>query len=126
MDGFIALILLVAGMAIAFRLMAGGMDRSRVGKYIQSRGGKVLETHWAPFGRGWFGEKNDRIYEVRYADADGNLHHSTCKTSMFSGVYFTEDRVVDYGKRAEMGVSSLAEENRRLKEELARLKSGHA
>jgi hypothetical protein len=121
MDGFILVIVLFAGFAIVIRLMAGSMDGGRVAKYIASRGGKVLQSHWTPFGRGWFGEKNDRIYEVRYVDADGNVHEATCKTSMFSGVYFTEDRIVRTAEHPVPDIHTLQEENRRLKERLARL-----
>jgi hypothetical protein len=48
---------------------------------------------WAPFGKGWFGEKNDRIYEVVYYDARGDQHWATCKTSLLSGVYWADDRI---------------------------------
>lgn len=88
------LIVLVVLLAVVIRLVAGGMDRDRVGDYIRSRGGKVLSQDWEPFGPGWWGEKDSRIYRVRYADAEGNVHQAACKTSFWSGVYFTEDSIV--------------------------------
>ena len=131
--GFVILVVLVIVVGIAIRLAAGGMDHDRVRQYVESRGGRVIEANWAPFGKGWFGEKNDRIYEVRYVDADGNEHEAHCKTSLFSGVYFTEDRIVRYAPRpaahADANVDdavALAEENRRLREEVERLKRGQA
>ena len=69
------------------------LDDGRIKDYIQQRGGRVVSIHWAPFGKGWFGEKNDRIYEVVYYDEKGDQHFATCKTSMTGGVYWTEDRV---------------------------------
>src|SRR5689334_17218889 len=108
------------------RLMAGGMDRSRVRQYVESRGGQLLSTSWSPFGPGWFGEKSDRIYSVRYLDAGGNEHDAHCKTSMTTGVYFTEDRIVAASapKRSDASndrsASDLAAENRRLRAELER------
>jgi hypothetical protein len=116
--------------------MAGGLDHDRVREYVQSRGGRLLEANWAPFGKGWFGEKSDRIYEVRYADADGNEHRASCKTSLFSGVYFTDDRIIRYADdRAEedhsddsadgdLQIIALEQENQRLRDELKRLKRG--
>lgn len=80
-------------------LMVGGWwvtsswDEKRVRDYIQERGGRIVSIHWSPFGKGWFGEKNDRIYEVVFYDDKGEQHFATCKTSMMSGVYWTEDRV---------------------------------
>lgn len=111
-------------LAIVIRLLADGMDGDRVRSYIEQRGGRLLSSGWAPFGKGWFGEKSDRIYEVRYLDRDGNEHEATCKTSLFTGVYFTEDRIVSYGDdrrpvtRDESRLSLLEQENRRLRDEL--------
>lgn len=69
------------------------VDKQRITSYVQERGGRIMSISWAPFGKGWFGEKNDRIFEVVYYDKHGNQHFATCKTSLFSGVYWTEDRV---------------------------------
>ena len=122
MEFFFFVVPLFIGIAIVFRLIAGGFDHSRVREYVESRGGQVLEANWAPFGPGWFGEKSDRLYAVRYLDQDGNEHQAHCKTSMWTGVYFTEDQIVRYADRAETPRSSLEEENRQLREELDRLR----
>src|SRR5262249_5126665 len=108
--------------AVVIRLAGGGMDHDRIRRYVEARGGKVIEANWAPFGPGWFGEKSDRIYAVRYLDQDGNEHQAHCKTSMWTGVYFTEDQIVKYAERADRQQASLEEENRRLREEVERLK----
>jgi hypothetical protein len=116
-------ILFVIGAVILIRALAGGLDHDRVRRYVESQGGRVLEAHWAPFGPGWFGEKSDRIYEVRYLDRHGNERLAHCKTSLFTGVYFTEDRIVGHGQRSsEPRAASLEEENRRLREEVERLR----
>ena len=101
------------------------MDRRRVREYIESHGGRLLEARWRPFGLGWFGEKSDRIYEVRYLDNNGNEHEAHCKTSLWTGVYLTEDTIVRRAKPPVETVEkteSLEEENRRLREELERMK----
>jgi 5-methylthioribose kinase len=107
---------------IVVRLAAGGMDRDRIRLYIEERGGKVIDTFWEPFGPGWFGERSDRIYSVRYRDRDGNEHQAYCKTSMWSGVYLAEDRIVKNAASAPSEVQTLEAENQRLREELERLK----
>jgi len=131
----------IIAVAILFRVMAGSMDQDRIREYVQRQGGQLLSCNWAPFGRGWFGEKSDRIYEVRYRDRDGNLHQATAKTSMWTGVYWTEDRVSQYTAAHPAHVApeedrqyvasledenrrlmALEEENRRLREEVERLK----
>jgi hypothetical protein len=109
--------------AIVFRLMAGGMDSDRVGEYIRAQGGELIDSQWSPFGRGWFGEKNDRIYEVRYRDRLGNVHEATVKTSMLSGVYFTEDRIVQAAKSDESQSRDIQLENARLRQRIAELES---
>ena len=81
--GLIVLLIFAAGV---IRLVAGGMDGDRVGRYIRNQGGELLEKHWAPLGKGWYGKRSDRIYEVRYRDRDGNIREATVKTSLFTGV----------------------------------------
>jgi hypothetical protein len=125
-EGFFLLIPVFIVIAIVIRLAAGGMDHDRIKKYVEERGGTVLDSNWSPFGPGWFGEKSDRIYGVRYLDKDGNEHEAHCKTSMWTGVYFTEDRIVKYAKRPTTAPtptkSALEAENRRLREELERVR----
>jgi hypothetical protein len=117
------------------------LDKSRITEYIQQRGGRVVSISWAPFGKGWFGEKEERIYEVVYYDKAGAQHFATCKTSMWTGVYWTEDRVTHHKTRWYDSLSPTnepgkplirqipqeagnedAEELRRLREENARLR----
>jgi len=88
-----ALFLLALVVGILFWVLASSADRNRIAEYIQQHGGRVVSIAYAPFGKGWFGEKNDRIYEVVYYDNEGNQHFASCKTSMWSGVYWTEDRI---------------------------------
>lgn len=125
--------LLFIVLAVITRLIAGSMDGDRVERYVRERGGRLLTKEWAPFGRGWFGEKESRIYEITYLDRDGHTHRATCKTSLWSGVYFTEDSIIAHAKRDEpvvrgipAGSTDLAEENRRLREEIERLRRGQA
>ena len=127
MEAIAILIPVVIIVVILIRLGAGGMDHDRIREYVESRGGKVLDSNWSPFGPGWFGEKNDRIYGVRYLDKDGNEHEAHCKTSMWSGVYFTEDKIVKYADREppREAESELEAENRRLREEVERLRRQH-
>jgi hypothetical protein len=125
MSGAVLLIPLAIIIAIAIRLAAGGWDRDRIRSNIESHGGKLLNTKWDPFGPGWFGEKSDRIYQVRYVDSDGAEHVAHCKTSLTTGVYFTEDRALEAGGDpavSERDIRSLEAENRELREELDRLR----
>lgn len=128
MNELYVLIPLVLLVIVGIRLAAGGLDRTRVKEYVESRGGQVIETTWEPFGPGWFGEKSDRIYSVHYRDRDGNEHRAHCKTSMWTGVYFTQDSVVkraagdEAQARRSVTRESLEEENRRLRAELEELK----
>jgi len=129
---FPVVIMVFAGfavLAIFLRWCAGTLDHERIGAYITSNGGRVESIHWAPFGPGWFGEKSDRIYQVRYVDSLGQLHEAHCKTSLTTGVYFTQDRVRTPVAAMRRGTSPfqneeahLAAENQRLRAELARLK----
>ena len=117
----------LVAVAVAIRIFAGNLDRNRIRVYFEERGGRLISSSWAPFGTGWFGERSDRIYDVRYADKDGNEHDATCKTSLFTGVYLTEDYVVTRVKppaipESDSHPTDLESENRKLREELEQLK----
>jgi hypothetical protein len=81
-------------LAIIFRLIAGGLDGGRVERYVRERGWELVDRSWEPFGPGWFGEKDSRIYQIVYRDREGNLHQAHVKTSMLSGVYLTNDHLI--------------------------------
>jgi hypothetical protein len=120
----IGILFAVAAVVIVLRLMAGSMDGDRIDSYVRERGGKLRSKSWAPFGKGWLGEKSDRIYEIEYETRDGEVRQATVKTSMLSGVYFTDDRSVRR-ERTSLAptdeASALRAENARLKAELDRL-----
>ena len=117
------IILFVIAVVLVIRLGAGSMDRDRIREHIERQGGRVIGIQWAPFGLGWFGSKNERIYEVDYEDSSGYIHRAYCKTSMWAGVYWTEDQIVHrLTGSSKPELSDLAEENRRLREELEQLK----
>ena len=117
---------LVALVMLGFRLLAGSTDYDRISSHVKTSGGYVTRIHWVPFGPGWFGTKGDRIYEVRYVDREGSFHQAYCKTSAWSGVYFTEDRVIHrQGRHQHEGplpdrvrMAALEAENRTLRAEL--------
>ena len=90
-EQFPFIVFAVLALAVLIRLIAGSLDRERIRKYVEDRGGTILEIRWDPFGPGWFGSRNERIYAVSYRDCDGNTHDAHCKTSLWSGVYFTDD-----------------------------------
>ena len=94
MTNEIFVIIAVVGLTVLIRLVVGRLNHDRIREYIADQGGKVLGITWRPFGNGWFGEKDSVIYDVRYQDREGNVHSATCKTGMFSGVYFTNDQIV--------------------------------
>jgi hypothetical protein len=86
---------LVVMVILGIRIVAGSCDKDRVETYIRERGHKLLNIRWSPLGPGWFGEQDSRIYWVQYRDSMGNRHEAYAKTSMLSGVYLTEDRIVE-------------------------------
>jgi hypothetical protein len=108
----IALVFFLIALVVVLCLAAGSMDRGRIRKYIEARGGKVIQVKWSPFGPGWFGEKNERIYAVRYMDRSGDEHEAFCKTSMLTGVYFTLDNVVPRAGGGFPGARMAARKNR--------------
>jgi len=92
----IAIILAGAGLLVGVRLLDGAIDKARIRRYVEARGGKLMQARWRLFAPGWLGNRNQRMYRVVYRDADGQNHLAHCKTSMFSGVYFTGDVVLPH------------------------------
>jgi hypothetical protein len=123
----IGILLVVVAIAVVIRLLAGSMDGDRIETYVRQRGGTLRSKSWAPFGKGWLGEKSDRIYEIEYETSAGEIRRATVKTSMLTGVYFTDDRPVgrDGKSMADLAptdeAAALRAENARLKAELDRL-----
>ena len=66
----------------------GPMDRRRIMDDARSKGWNIKSITWSPFGPGWIGEKNDRIYSVEFTNKNGKASRKYCKTSVFSGVYW--------------------------------------
>ncbi len=112
-------------LALAFRLLAGGLDGSRVEDYVRQQGWELVDRSWDPFGPGWFGEKDSRIYQIVYRDQRGDLHRAHVKTSMLSGVYLTRDQIVERAEEPDQasGVEALVAENERLRERIEALES---
>jgi hypothetical protein len=115
----IGIIILFVVLAVIIRLLAGSLDTGRVEQYIRNNGWKLIDKSWDPFGPGWFGDKSDRIYEVIYEDQQGNTHRAHAKTSMFSGVYLTNDTIVQPSTQQ----ADLEKENEQLKRRIAELEN---
>jgi ribosomal protein S27AE len=88
MNASILLIGLLA--AIAIRVAMHFIDKNRIKDEVESKLGRVVSIAWNPFGRGWFFEKNERHYDVTYVDRSGATVSTTCKTSLFTGVYWAD------------------------------------
>jgi hypothetical protein len=84
------LILYALVIGLTIRVVMHFVDKSRIKDEIESKGGRVISIAWNPFARGWFFEKNERHYEVTYVDRSGSTISTTCKTSLFTGLYWAE------------------------------------
>jgi hypothetical protein len=84
---WIAVVLLAV---LALRVVADQLDRARIRDFVQEHGGTVRSISWQPFGRGWFGERGERVYAIAYVDEAGEEREATVKTSLFSGVWSDE------------------------------------
>lgn len=82
--------ILAIGAGLAIRVVMHFVDKNRIRQEIESNGGRVISISWNPFGRGWFFEKNERHYSVTYTDRSGAHVSTSCKTSLFTGVYWAD------------------------------------
>ena len=85
------IIVLVISIILTFRFyILAGMDKERIASEIEKYGHSVDKISWNPFGRGWFGEKGERYYDVKYTSNNGQTVETGCKTSLLTGVFWTE------------------------------------
>lgn len=108
-------------------LILGTLDRRRIERYIESRGGKLLLIRHAWFGRHRLGTRGG-LYVVHFQNHDGSEHEAIFTLECFAGVSVTEDKIVHPAEEAAGEPSpreqELQYENQRLREELERLKRG--
>lgn len=78
---------------VVFRI-AMHFDRGRVIHYLRTQRAVLEDFRWRPFGPGWFGERRCRIYRIQYRDVEDRVHTAYVKTSLWSGVYLSQDKVV--------------------------------
>jgi hypothetical protein len=83
-------ILLVPVAALAIRVALHFLDKARIKEEVEAKGGRIISINWNPFGRGWFFERNERYYNVTYKDRSEAIISTSCKTSLFTGVYWAE------------------------------------
>jgi hypothetical protein len=76
-----ALLILVIGIRVWF----DRLDRERIREHVESRGGKILNISWNPFGNGW-PDRSARFYEVRYRTHRGRIVTAKCTISRSSGI----------------------------------------
>jgi hypothetical protein len=81
-------LLVAAGVLI--RVVMHFVDKNRIKDEVEGTLGRVVSISWNPFGRGWFFEKGERHYDVTYVDRSGATVSTSCKTSLFTGVYWAE------------------------------------
>lgn len=108
-------------MAGSIRVFAGHLDKKRIHEYFFSRSFKILMLNWDPFGPGWLGGNNARIYFAKYKDKDGNLYEASIKTSMWNGVYITNEKLLEAAPHR--AKPSYKEENETLKERVRQLEA---
>lgn len=110
-------LLLFALLAIVIRLIAGGMDGDRLDRYAREQGWTIVERNWTPFGPGWFGSQNERLYDVTYRNRAGETRRAYVKTSALAGVYVTEDRLVEPAPAPPAELPAAEDEATRLRRE---------
>ena len=86
----LSLLVFVLLAAIAFRIAIYFVDKNRIKDEVEAKLGRAVSINWNPFGRGWFFERNERHYDVTYVDRSGETISTSCKTSLFTGVYWAD------------------------------------
>lgn len=120
------LFVLAVMLIVVIGIFVSIFDRKRVAKYFSNRGEVVLDITWKLFGKGWASEAGkegggNRIYKVTFTDIYGNKKQAWCKTAMLSGVYMTDEKIIEPAK-VEGRIMSDAEKVALLEDEIRKLK----
>jgi hypothetical protein len=100
---YLAFLILVTVLSFVLRFK---LDRDRIRENIESHGGKVIEIV-----RTWgFRERYNRAYEVFYITASGQRVKASCKTSMWSGVYWVNDHPPGLGEASVLSTNHVTED----------------
>jgi hypothetical protein len=85
----VIIILSLVLISILWRIfITSNWDRQRIINDANNNGWTIKTIEWEPFGPGFLGEKNDRIYSVRFINENDIAQTRFCKTSVLSGVYW--------------------------------------
>jgi hypothetical protein len=116
-------------------LAFAGHDKSRVRENLQAQGATVVSLRRNYLLMDWFVEREFRSYHVHYRDRNGWEHGAVCKTTRGGAIFYADDKIVSepnagsapspaVGQTSELDerIRDLEAENRRLKEELRRVK----
>ncbi len=84
-------LLIIIPIAIGVRIFCHFMDKDNITASATDHGWTDVAISWEPFAPGWFFEKGERHYLVRFTDKDGVRKSRYCKTSYFTGVYWRDE-----------------------------------
>ena len=76
---------------VGLRLGLGAIYHHRIRAYIESLGGQLQRIEWRPFG---LVRARRARYRVFYVDRQGAHHDTYSQTSLYFGVYFVEDTII--------------------------------
>ena len=89
----IVYIILAIGLIIAIVSIANVMNKKHIKKSIEGKGGKVLSIKLELLPKGGLFERNETYYTVKFINSKGKQIEAMCKTSMSTGVFWSDDSV---------------------------------
>jgi hypothetical protein len=91
MWGLYLLVPLMILYILSRRFILEHFDRRRIRTYLQARSVTLQDLNLALFVPGWGDNDRGRTYVLRVRDRDGNELEVACRTSLFGGVYFSDE-----------------------------------
>ena len=83
-------VIIAISVLVAIRICLHFVDKSRIDRASKDNGWRDINIKWSPFAPGWFFEKGERHYRVAFTDEQGQQRERTCKTSIFTGVFWRD------------------------------------
>jgi hypothetical protein len=88
------MLILITSLFLGAWFLANAYTKNNIHDFIEAQGGTLISLRWDAFGKSWFDNKG-KVYKISYSDKAGNIHKSWVLANVFTGVYLSEDSIIE-------------------------------
>ncbi|MDB6025268.1 MAG: hypothetical protein JWM68_1491 [Verrucomicrobiales bacterium] len=95
--GSLVTLSIIAAIWMFGQWVASSRDHARIRKEVERNGGKLISILLNPSASGWL-RSLEGVYEVTFLNRGDQLVLSTCKSGLFSGLTWLDQRILEESK----------------------------